>query len=81
DRTKTHGFILKREELESLSLKLCSMTVEEKKKLKGLQPDRADVIAGGAVLLVKIMDKIGINSVIVSEDDNLEGYLLQKTGK
>lgn len=69
------GFRLEISQLESLVDKLYSMPVEERKKLKGLQPARAEVIAGGALLLLNIMKKIGIESLLVSESDNLEGYL------
>ena len=49
--------------------------------LKGLQPERASVIAGGAMVVLKILKKIGANGFTVSEKDNLEGYLMQKLGK
>ncbi len=75
DPQKVDGFRIGLSELEELADKLYSMTVEQRKKLKGLQPARAEVIAGGAMLLLNIMKKIGIDSLIVSESDNLEGYL------
>ena len=50
-------------------------TIEERKKIKGLQPARAEVIAGGAYLVYTIMDYLGIDFITVSESDNLEGYL------
>ena len=55
------------------------MTVEEKRNLKGLQRERAEVIVGGACLLLNIMKKIGVERVTISESDNLEGYLRFKT--
>ncbi len=75
---KVDGFSVNIEELEKLVDKLYSLSVEERKQLKGLQPERAEVIAGGALLLLNIMYKIGINSLLVSESDNLEGYLKLK---
>ena len=51
------------------------MTIEERKNIPCLQKGRADVILGGAILLCKIMEKLGIIEIIVSEKDNLEGYL------
>lgn len=38
----------------------------------------ADIVGGGAALLCMIMEKFGIQSVTVSESDNLEGYVLYK---
>lgn len=81
DAEKVNGFCVERTQLDSLVQKLFSMTVEERKKLKGLQPERAEVIAGGAELMLLIMNKIGIDKITVSESDNLEGYLMKKMEK
>ena len=81
DRKKTDGFRVKIGELKSLADKLFSMTVEERKKIKGLQENRAEIIAGGVLLLYRIAEKAGIESFRVSESDNLEGYLKEKVLK
>lgn len=78
DPTKTDGFKIYYNALFDLTNKLYCMTVEERRKLKGLQKERAEVIAGGALILLKIMEKIGAEYIIVSEKDNLEGYLMNK---
>ena len=49
--------------------------MEEKKRLIGMEEKRADVIAGGAVLLAGIMETLKIEEITFSESDNLEGYL------
>ncbi len=75
---RVNGYELSVLELERLVDKLYSLPVEDRKKLKGLQPARAEVIAGGALLLLGVMKKIGLKKLIVSERDNLEGYLEHK---
>ena len=57
--------------------KLKNMTLEDKKRLKGLPPKRADIITAGVVILDIIMEKLEINEIIVSEYDNLEGLMCQ----
>lgn len=79
DPEKVNGFKITLSELEILTNKLFSIDVEQRKLLKGLQPERAEVIAGGAMLLLLIMKKIGLDYITVSESDNLEGYLMSKT--
>lgn len=79
DPNKVHGYKLTASELERLTDNLFDLSVEEKRNLKGLQPQRAEVIAGGALLLLNLMKKIGIEYITVSESDNLEGYLRLKT--
>lgn len=72
---KVHGYELYLSDLENLEKKLYVLSVEEKRKLKGLQYERAEVIAGGTTLLIGVMKKLGVLSVTVSESDNMEGYL------
>lgn len=78
DPNRTHGHRLYAARVKEIADKLISTPVEERKKLKGLQPERAEVIAGGALLLSGIMAMLKTEYVTVSESDNLEGYLLYK---
>ena len=80
DAEKNDGYIVDKETLSQLTDKLFSMSVEERKKLKGLQPERAEVIACGALILLRIIDKIGVDHFTISEKDNLEGYIIRKRG-
>ena len=43
--------------------------------LPGLQPERADIIVHGMGILLAFFDSTNTQSVIVSEEDNMEGYL------
>lgn len=80
DATKVDGFVVEKEVLSSLVDKLYEMSVEQRKNLKGLQPERAKVINGGALVLLRLMEKIGLSQLVVSEKDNLEGYIIKKGG-
>ena len=78
---KVDGFKVSKKQLKELAERLYKLPISERAKLKGLQEKRAPVIAGGVLLLYKIVEKIGINEVTVSEKDNLEGYLACKLEK
>ncbi len=71
------GSKLTQEEIRSMAKKLLSMSVEEIAALPCMPKGRADVLAGGAVLLSELMDKRGISEFIVSDRDNLEGYAIK----
>ena len=43
-------------------------------KIQGMDERRADIIAGGALLLEQIMKKMSLAEVFASDRDNLEGY-------
>lgn len=45
-----------------------------------LPPKRALIIGHGAIMLRALTEYLGLSEVIVSESDNLEGYLLLKKG-
>ncbi len=76
DRTKVHNYFLTKKTVDNIAEMLSKMTVLQREKVKGLQPQRAEVMLGGAVLMSTIMDYLNIDGITVSEDDNLEGYLI-----
>ncbi len=66
---------------ERMAADFLSMPVEEIKKVKGMEPRRADVIGGGCLLMCEIMKMLGLSRVTVSERDNLEGYVLSRLSR
>ena len=64
--------------LGSMAERLLSMSVEERKAMRGMDVRRADVIAGGCLLLHHILKRFGAEKLTMSESDNLEGYVLLK---
>jgi exopolyphosphatase/guanosine-5'-triphosphate,3'-diphosphate pyrophosphatase len=42
----------------------------------GIEPARADVIVGGALVLAEVMVRVGIDSCVYSESDILDGVAL-----
>ncbi len=78
DPAKVHGYVVSKEQILSLRTMLYEKSIEERKKIKGLQPQRAEVIVSGVALLYAIMDTFNIEKITVSESDNLEGYVLKK---
>lgn len=75
DPQKINGHILKTENVKSISDTLLSMTIEEREKVTGMDIRRADVIGGASLLLYKIMKFLNLKHIIISESDNLEGYV------
>ena len=75
DSEKIHNSLLSRNDIQYILDSLKALTPEERKKVVGLQPSRADIIVAGASILLSGMDLLGIHKVIVSEFDNLEGMI------
>lgn len=80
DPNVVDGTVLTAEEVYALAQKLFSLSVEEVRAVPGMEVRRADVIAGGVLLLYKVMQRFQISSLTVSESDNLEGYVMRKEG-
>lgn len=81
DPERVDGYTVTFDEMEKLCSRLFSLSVSEREKLKGLQKERAKVIASGVAIVLSIMKKLGVNKLTVSEKDNLEGYLKVMMGK
>ena len=54
------------------------LTLEERKKLPGLQPGRADIVVHGICILLAVMNDLNIPEIIISERGNMDGYLRRK---
>ncbi len=46
--------------------------------IKGLQPQRADVITAGVNILKNLMSYLEMKDILISEYDNLEGLVFTK---
>lgn len=80
ERTYMHGTVLPIEEVERRAWQLADMSVEERKLIPGLQPNRADIIVHGVCILLAVMRRLGIREITVSEQGNLDGYIRFKYG-
>jgi len=78
DKKQIHGYILTQDQVESWLYRLADMSLEQRLKLPGLQPQRADIMAHGTAILAASMQQLKISSMHVSEFGNLDGYLKQK---
>jgi exopolyphosphatase/guanosine-5'-triphosphate,3'-diphosphate pyrophosphatase len=78
DSQKITGFALSQNAMQTLVEKLSTKTVAEIAAMPCMPKGRADVITGGAVWLLTIMRALQIESLLVSDRDNLEGYAIKK---
>ena len=72
DATRTHHSRLSAASVEALALRLASATVAERRGLL-VEPARAEVIVGGAIVLKTTMTELGLTELLVSEHDILDG--------
>ena len=78
DANKVTGTEISLQSMQEMADRLLAMSSEEIYASSCMPKGRADVIAGGAALLCKLMQTLAIQSVTVSDRDNLEGYATKK---
>lgn len=72
DPAVTHHSRLKRSTVAELCDRLASVPVEQRRTMLA-EPKRAEVLVAGAVVLHTIMQELGIDELLVSESDILDG--------
>jgi exopolyphosphatase / guanosine-5'-triphosphate,3'-diphosphate pyrophosphatase len=77
DPERVHGYPLTREAVERQLERLASLRLSERRELPGLEPERAPVILGGAVIVREVLDRYGLDGLEVSERDLLHGAALE----
>jgi exopolyphosphatase/guanosine-5'-triphosphate,3'-diphosphate pyrophosphatase len=76
DPDVTHHSVLSHGDVRSLARRLESLTFSQRKRVKGLEPGRADVIVAGTEILLGVMEAFDLPEVLVSERDILDGLVI-----
>jgi exopolyphosphatase/guanosine-5'-triphosphate,3'-diphosphate pyrophosphatase len=76
DATLVHGHRLTRASVAVQLHRLAALPLEERRRVPGLEPDRAPVIVAGAVILREVLDCYGFTEIEASEQDILDGAAL-----
>jgi len=80
-----NGHILTKNSIETIFSTLCSMNAQQRLTLAGLEPGREEIILGGTIIALSLLEVFHQDRMIVSEGGLLEGvlvdYLVKKKGK
>jgi exopolyphosphatase / guanosine-5'-triphosphate,3'-diphosphate pyrophosphatase len=80
DRDRVHGFELGADALDEQLTRLASVPLAERRGLRPLDPERAPVIVGGAVIAREILAFFDLDVLEISERDILDGAALAAAG-
>ncbi len=78
DPAIVEGTVIGRDEVLEMGYRMLQLSVEEVKAVPGMDKNKADVFAGGCLLLGRVMENFSITEATVSESDNIEGYIMLK---
>ena len=73
DASRIHHARIALADVQRVTADLLAATVAERRRLPVMHPGRADVIGAGALILRIIMERSGLDSVVASEHDILDG--------
>ena len=71
-----NGLTLSRKNLKKLAPILCSLSLEERKKLPAINPNRADILIAGAAIMEAIMEEFDLEEICVSHRELRDGLLV-----
>jgi exopolyphosphatase/guanosine-5'-triphosphate,3'-diphosphate pyrophosphatase len=75
-----HGYELGGERLHKIGQELAGRSMARRAHIAGLNPDRADTIVGGALIVEGIAGHVGAGSILVSSRGLREGLALDRFG-
>jgi exopolyphosphatase/guanosine-5'-triphosphate,3'-diphosphate pyrophosphatase len=75
-----HGYRLTNDRLEAVIGDMAARTMKRRARMPGLNPDRADTIVGGALVIEGIARHLGATEIVVSSRGLREGLALATTG-
>lgn len=67
DAARIHGARIETRALEDVVMSLASMPLEARKRVRGLEPKRADVIVSGGLVALSLLERFGARAMRVSD--------------
>jgi exopolyphosphatase/guanosine-5'-triphosphate,3'-diphosphate pyrophosphatase len=80
DASRVHGYRLELTTLKLLLARLASMDLAERRRVRGLHPDRAPTIVAGVMILIRVLEAFELDGFETSEHDILRGVALRRAG-
>ncbi|MDX6202816.1 MAG: exopolyphosphatase / guanosine-5-triphosphate,3-diphosphate pyrophosphatase, partial [Frankiales bacterium] len=77
DPLAIHGSVLRAAQVHEVADRLLAMPRAERAVMPVMHPGRVDVIGAGALILSRIVTLVGVDRVVISEHDILDGIAWQ----
>ncbi len=71
-----YGYKMRRAEIKHLRAELATSTAEQRVSMKGMPPNRVDIIVAGVVVLDEAMRALGANEIVVNTRGIREGIVI-----
>jgi len=77
-RSMNSSFSMTRDDLQKVLARMCAMSLDERKGIPGIKPQRADILPGGIIVLDTVLDIVKRDAAVATAADLLLGFLLQQ---
>jgi exopolyphosphatase/guanosine-5'-triphosphate,3'-diphosphate pyrophosphatase len=71
------SYPLSRVELQAVLARLCALSLDDRKKVVGMRPQRADILPAGIVVLDTMLETLKLDTAVATTADLLLGVVLQ----
>ncbi len=76
--TSLRNYELSLADIQATTKRLCSLTLEQRRRVPGINPERADIIIGGSAILQTVMETVGAGSIRISDRGLREGIIVDR---
>ena len=76
--TSFRNYELSLADVQATTKRLCAMTLEQRRRVPGINPERADIIIGGAAILQTVMETVGASAIRISDRGLREGIIVDR---
>ena len=76
--TSLRNYELSLADVQATTRRLCALTLEQRRRVPGINPERADIIIGGSAILQTIMETVGATAIRISDRGVREGIILDR---
>jgi exopolyphosphatase/guanosine-5'-triphosphate,3'-diphosphate pyrophosphatase len=76
--TSFRNYELTLTDVQAIARRLCAMTLEQRRRIPGINPERADIIIGGSAILQTVMETVGAPSIRISDRGLREGIIVDR---
>ena len=76
--TSLRNYELSLADVQATTKRLCGLTLEQRRRVPGINPERADIIIGGSAILQTVMETVGAGSIRISDRGLREGIIVDR---
>ena len=76
--TSLRNYELSLADVQATTRRLCGLTLEQRRRVPGINPERADIIIGGSAILQTVMETVGATGIRISDRGLREGIIVDR---